>query len=221
MKKFPLYKQHDVMDCGPTCLRMVAAYHGKRYSLEGLREKCHITREGVSMLGLSEAADLLGLRTICVQVGFEMLKEAPLPCIVHWNQQHFVVVYRVNQNINVGDKVFSVVNGERGIIIGKIKLPVVGSGKVREGQRVNIQLSGYPYMEYGFLAGKISSISLMPDDDAMYAINVDISQDMTTSYGKVIEMSGDLQGIAEVLTDERSVMERLFSPLRYLWEKYH
>ena len=86
------------MDCGPTCLRMVAAYHGKRYSLEGLREKCHITREGVSMLGLSEAADLLGLRTICVQVSFEMLKEAPLPCIVHWNQQHFVVVYRVNQN---------------------------------------------------------------------------------------------------------------------------
>ena len=96
MKNFPLYTQHDVMDCGPTCLRMVAAFYGKRYSLEGLREKSSITREGVSMLGISEAAEKLGLRSICVQVGYEMLQEAPLPCIVHWNQQHFVVVYRMN-----------------------------------------------------------------------------------------------------------------------------
>ena len=96
MKSFPYYPQHDTMDCGPTCLRMIAAYHGRRYSLEGLREKSFITREGVSMLGISEAADRLGLRSICVQVGYGMLQEAPLPCIVHWNQQHFVVVYRIS-----------------------------------------------------------------------------------------------------------------------------
>ncbi len=97
MKSFPHYSQHDVMDCGPTCLRMVAAFYGKRYSLEGLREKSFITREGVSMLGISEAAEKLGLRSICVQVSYKMLQEAPLPCIVHWNQQHFVVVYRMNK----------------------------------------------------------------------------------------------------------------------------
>lgn len=95
MKHFPHYIQHDAMDCGPTCLRMVAAFHGKRYSLEGLREKSFITREGVSMLGISEAAEKIGFRSICVQVGFEKLKEAPLPCIIHWNQQHFVVVYKL------------------------------------------------------------------------------------------------------------------------------
>lgn len=96
MKTLPHYTQHDVMDCGPTCLRMVAAYYGKRYSLEGLREKSFITREGVSMLGISEAAEKIGFRSICVQVGYEKLQEAPLPCIIHWNQQHFVVVYKLN-----------------------------------------------------------------------------------------------------------------------------
>ena len=96
MKHFPHYIQHDAMDCGPTCLRMVAAYYGKRYSLEGLREKSFITREGVSMLGISEAAEKIGFRSICVQVGYEKLQEAPLPGIRHWNQQHFVVVYKLN-----------------------------------------------------------------------------------------------------------------------------
>ena len=96
MKPFPHYIQHDAMDCGPTCLRMVAAFYGKCYSLEGLREKSFITREGVSMLGISEAAEKIGFRSICVQVGYEKLQEAPLPCIIHWNQQHFVVVYKLN-----------------------------------------------------------------------------------------------------------------------------
>ena len=73
MKNFPLYTQYDTMDCGPTCLRMVTAFYGKHYSLEKLREKSFITREGVSMLGISEAADKLGFRSICVQVGYEKL----------------------------------------------------------------------------------------------------------------------------------------------------
>ena len=92
------------MDCGPTCLRMVAAYHGKRYSLERLREKSFLTREGVSLLGISEAAEKIGLRSMCVQIGYDLLTEAPLPCIVHWNQQHFVVVYKLDkQRVWVAD----------------------------------------------------------------------------------------------------------------------
>lgn len=93
--KFPHYQQHDAMDCGPTCLRMVAAHYGRIYSLENLREKSLITREGTSMLGISEAAENVGFRTTGVKVSFEELKTAPLPCIVHWNQQHFVVVYDI------------------------------------------------------------------------------------------------------------------------------
>ena len=92
---FKSYSQHDVMDCGPTCLRMVATHYGRVYSLERLREKSQITREGVSMLGISEAAEQIGFRTMGVKVSFEELKTAPLPCIVHWNQEHFVVVYKI------------------------------------------------------------------------------------------------------------------------------
>ena len=97
MKIFPLYTQHDAMDCGPTCLRMIATYYGRTYSLEGLREKSHITREGVSLLGISEAAENIGFRTMGVTVSFDELKEAPLPCIIHWNQSHFVVVYKIKK----------------------------------------------------------------------------------------------------------------------------
>lgn len=140
---------------------------------------------------------------------------SPIDGVLSYNQ-----IWQVNQNVITGDKVFSVVNGERGAVIGKIKLPVSGSGKVKTGQRVNIQMYGYPYLEYGFLTGTITSISLMADDDENYAITVSIPQNLQTSYGKVLDLKGELTGSAEVMADERSVIERLFNPLRYLWERY-
>ena len=86
------------MDCGPTCLRMIARHYGRSYSLQNLRERCHITREGVSMLGISDAAESIGFRATGVKITWEQLRnEMPLPCIVHWNQRHFVVVYEVRK----------------------------------------------------------------------------------------------------------------------------
>lgn len=105
-------------------------------------------------------------------------------------------------------------------IIGKIKLPAGGSGKVMPGQRVNISVTGYPYMEFGFLTGKVMSVSLLADDESAYTVTISLPQDLCTSYGKQLEFKGELTGMAEVMTDERSVTERLLSPLRYLWEKY-
>ena len=96
MKKFPFYQQLDAMDCGPTCLRMIAKHYGRHYSLETLRQKCFIGREGVSMLGISTAAEGIGFRTIGVHISFQQLCEAPMPCIVHWKQNHFVVVYKID-----------------------------------------------------------------------------------------------------------------------------
>ena len=93
-KSFPHYRQLDAMDCGPTCLRMIAKYYGRNYTLQSLREKSFITRAGVSMLGISEAAESIGFRTTGVKITLEQLKkEVPLPCILHWNQNHFVVLY--------------------------------------------------------------------------------------------------------------------------------
>lgn len=94
----PIFPQLDSRDCGPTCLRMVAKYYGKNYSLQGLREKSFITREGVTLLGISEAAEQIGFRSMGVSISWEQLiKEAPLPCIVHWKQNHFVVVYKISK----------------------------------------------------------------------------------------------------------------------------
>jgi len=96
---FPFVKQPDAMDCGPACLKMVAGFYKMNFSLETLRKKCYITREGVSFLGLSEAADNLGFRTMGVKIPFEMLSgNIPLPCIVHWRQRHFIVVYKIKND---------------------------------------------------------------------------------------------------------------------------
>jgi len=91
------------MDCGPTCLRMIAKYHGKSYNLPFLREKCYIDREGVSLRGISEAAELIGFRTIAAKLSTfpendeSSLQDVPLPAILHWNQKHFVVLYKINK----------------------------------------------------------------------------------------------------------------------------
>jgi ATP-binding cassette subfamily B protein len=112
---FPFVKQPDAMDCGPACLKMVAGFYKKNFSLESLRKKCFITREGVSFLGLSEAADALGFRTIGVKIQFEVLNEnVPLPCIVHWRQKHFVVIYKIsNDKIWVADPAIGLVKFNR------------------------------------------------------------------------------------------------------------
>lgn len=95
MSKFPFFKQLDQMDCGPTCLKMIAKFHGKTYPIEYLREKSYITREGVSFLGLSEAAEAINLRTLSVVLNYDDFAEkAPLPCVVNWRQRHFIVVYK-------------------------------------------------------------------------------------------------------------------------------
>lgn len=95
---FPNYIQLDSMDCGPTCLRIIAAFYGRHYSLQNLRDRCHITREGVSLLGISDAAEGIGLRSVGVKLTWQQLRdEANFPCIVHWNQRHFVVVYKIEK----------------------------------------------------------------------------------------------------------------------------
>lgn len=100
-RSFPLYTQHDAMDCGPTCLRMVAAYYGRKYTPRYLREKCFISRQGVSLLGISEAAESIGLHSIGLRVPISrLIDDVPLPCIVHWNQNHFVVLYRIENSRN-------------------------------------------------------------------------------------------------------------------------
>lgn len=100
MKKlFFNIKQRDAMDCGPSCLAMIARYYGLRPEREGLRRSCFLGKDGVSLLGISKAAETIGFKTIGGRVSFDTLAfEVPLPCIVHWNQNHFVVVYKIKKH---------------------------------------------------------------------------------------------------------------------------
>ena len=96
--KFPFYKQLDGMDCGPSCLRMIARYHGKKFSVQQLREQSFIQRTGVNMQGISEAATSIGMRATGIRTTIDKLKQqSRLPCILHWNQIHFVVLYKIVQ----------------------------------------------------------------------------------------------------------------------------
>lgn len=98
LKKFPFYKQPDAKDCGPTCLRIIAKHYNKSIPLPQIRTLSETTREGSGLLGLSNAAEALGFRTLGVKINFNTLvADAPLPCIVHWNKNHYVVVYKIDK----------------------------------------------------------------------------------------------------------------------------
>jgi ATP-binding cassette subfamily B protein len=95
---FPFYKQPDAKDCGPTCIRIISKFYGKNITLQQIRNLSETTREGSSLLGLSDAAEKLGFKSLGVQIDFKTLKEeVPMPCIVHWNKVHFVVVYKIDK----------------------------------------------------------------------------------------------------------------------------
>lgn len=112
MKRFTLSFQHDSMQCGIACLKMVCEYYGRKYSFNFLSNYCFATTEGVSLLGISQAAGKLGLHTLAGRVTLEQLTEAPLPCILHWNQNHFVVLYKVKK-----DKKYYIADPGKGLIV--------------------------------------------------------------------------------------------------------
>lgn len=98
MKKFPFYKQTESKDCGPTCIKIIAKHYGKLINTQQLRSLSETTREGSSLLGLSEATEKIGFRSLGVKLPLKTLVEAPMPCIVHWDQNHYTVVYKIKKN---------------------------------------------------------------------------------------------------------------------------
>ncbi len=99
MATFPFYQQLDAMDCGPTCLRMISKFYGKHFTLQTLREKSYLARDGVSMLGIADAAEAIGMKSLGAALTWKKLSgEAPLPLIAHWKQNHFIVVYKIRKD---------------------------------------------------------------------------------------------------------------------------
>jgi len=98
LKKFTHYRQADHKDCGPTCLKIIAKYYGKTINIQELRDFSETTREGSNLLFLSDAAEKIGFRTLGVKLSVKRIEEAPLPCILHWNKDHYVVLYKIKKD---------------------------------------------------------------------------------------------------------------------------
>lgn len=97
-KKFPTYKQTESKDCGPTCIKIITKHYGKIINTQQLRKLSETTREGSSLLGISEASEQIGFRSLGIQLSYKKLKEAPLPCVIHWNNDHYVVLYKIKKD---------------------------------------------------------------------------------------------------------------------------
>jgi len=127
----------------------------------------------------------------------------------------FTTYWSVNQSVTINQPVLSVVPEETGDFVGRIKLKMQRSGKVKVNQAVNIKLSGFPYLEFGMIRGVVSSKSLVPTGDA-YIIEVSLPDGLTTLYGKKLDFIQNMQGTAEIVTDDLRLIQKIINPFRYL-----
>jgi HlyD family secretion protein len=130
----------------------------------------------------------------------------------------FNLYWSENQNVVSGDKLITVVPNIPAHILGKILLPIQGSGKVKEGQRVNIKFINYPYMEYGMVRGVIKSISLLASNNN-YSVEVELPDGLKTNYGKTLDFNQEMQGTAEIITEDIRLIERFFNPIKSLLKR--
>ena len=104
MKQFPTYRQPDAKDCGPTCLKIIAKNYKKNITLQQIRELSETNRQGTNLQNLSNASESLGFKSLPVKFSLQKLRTAPLPCIIFWNENHFVVLYKVkNKSYFISD----------------------------------------------------------------------------------------------------------------------
>lgn len=146
--------------------------------------------------------------------------------IENWEQKYLLIspqagtitfntVWSKNQVVNVGDKVFVIVPKDPGYLIGKLDAPLSGSGKIKEGQLVNIKVAGYPYLEYGVLQGYVRNISLVSTAN-YYTVEVAFPNKLISTTGAHFKFTGELKGMAEVITGNQSLAFRILAPLKYL-----
>ena len=135
-----------------------------------------------------------------------------------YGQVSFNKYWAIDQNVSVGDKVVSIIPDHPGEIIGMINLSLKRSGKVKTGQKVNIKLDNFPYMEYGMLKGKVKNISLVPSDN-YYVVEVNLPDSLITYHNIQLDFGQEMQGLAEIITNERSLLSRIMEPFRYIIDR--
>lgn len=123
-------------------------------------------------------------------------------------------IWSNNQNVTAGETVFTVVPSGQDKPKGKAMLPVQGAGKVKAGQRVNVRINNFPDQEFGYLIGKVVSISSVPTAEGFYVVEVDFPSGMKTNYGRILPVSRQIQGTADIITENLRLIERFFMPVK-------
>ncbi|GAA3776657.1 HlyD family secretion protein [Flavobacterium ginsengiterrae] len=131
----------------------------------------------------------------------------------------FLQVWTENQTINIGDNVFSVIPNKENGFIGKVKATALNSGKIKEGQDVNIRLANFPDREFGVLRGRILNISLVPDTEGKILLDVSLPNGLETSYKKQIPFQQEMKGNAEILTEDLRLIERILYQFKSIFEQ--
>jgi len=126
--------------------------------------------------------------------------------------------WTVNQNITSGETVFTIISEFSGRLVGRAQLPIAGSGKVKQGQPVNVRFLNFPDLEYGIVRGAVSQISIVPTGDS-YILEIDFPSGLTTTYGIELPFHPEMQAIAEIITDDLRLLERLLMPLKKVFSQ--
>jgi len=207
-------------------------YLSKQQDLQQLQTS--ISLQNVEFSQMKESVNKLSIQYLQEKHQlFSELKSSQrelMAAIENWQQSYlltasqsgvvtFNTFWKRNQNINAGDKVFAIVSHNPGQLIGKIKVPASGSGKIQIGQKVNIKVAGYPYMEFGLLQATTKNISLVSNND-FYVVEVDFPKGLHSTVNKELKFTGEMSGTAEIITENRSLIERISTPMELVAKKF-
>jgi multidrug resistance efflux pump len=200
-----------------------AAYAGYESSLKNTQSGIIRLRETLIDLKTNHEREM-SQHIIAVEEGLYQLRAA----LDKWKEQYIIVspiegritntiFWSENQVIRAGDRFATVVPVDESRIIAKAKVPPRGLGKVEAGQKVNIKLSGFPFMEFGILKGKVTSISLVPEVEG-YVADIELTGGMTTTYHEQLRFIQEMDGVADIITKDTRAIYRVIQPLRYFFE---
>ncbi|MCZ4693651.1 HlyD family efflux transporter periplasmic adaptor subunit [Ancylomarina euxinus] len=206
-------------------LQQSYAFHGSRSTLSSTQIQINEVDQSIIDLDLDEEnkrKELLdqilhAYDNLTAQIDIweqNYLLKSPITGAVSFNR-----FWSANQNVKQGEKVFTVLPSDSTRIIVRVDLGMNRSGKVQLGQRVNIKLNNYPYMEFGMLEGSIRSISEVPDGDN-YSLDVELTNGLITSYGKELKFAQKIEGVAEIITEDQRLLQRIFNPLKALLKEH-
>lgn len=203
----------------------------KEYALEGARS--NMANQKIQLAQLEQTIVDLKLeykeQKKRLELALNQAYENLIGKIAQWEQGYllktpisgvvtFTKYWSINQNVKIGDTVFTIVPDNAGKMVGKVVLPIRGSGKVKVGQNVNIKFFNYPHVDYGMVRGVIKSKSLVASDNH-YALEVELPEGLKTSYGEALPFNQEMQGTAEIITEDIRLLERIFKPIKSILER--